>query len=235
MSEGVSEVVPPPGLRVLVMAKAPVPGLAKTRLGADVGDEAAAHVAAAALLDTLAASTDAVGADHCVLALAGDLDEGVEAGAIREALTGWSVFVQRGDGFDERLALAHLDAGDGPLVQIGMDTPQVTARLLVEAAGPLADHDATLGPADDGGWWVLGRREASSAAALHGVPMSEPTTHDDTRAALERAGLSVATVPTLLDVDTVDDAHAVAAIAPTTRFAATWTRVTTTTPQETPR
>ena len=52
----------------------------KTRLGADIGMERAAEVAAAALLDTLAACVTAVGAGHCHLSLAGELDRAVGAG-----------------------------------------------------------------------------------------------------------------------------------------------------------
>lgn len=212
-------------LRVLVMAKAPVPGLSKTRLAATVGDEAAADVAAAALLDTLAAAAAAVGPASCVLALTGDLDEGARTDAVREALSGWTVVEQRGDGFDERLAHAHLDAGAGPLVQVGMDTPQVTAALLHAAAAPLGTHDTVLGAAEDGGWWVLGRHDANGAAALRGVAMSTPTTYDDTREALLARGLSVAPTVVLRDVDEYVDADAVALEAPDTLFAQAWARV----------
>ncbi len=59
---------------VLVVAKAPVPGLAKTRLAVAVGDDAAADIAAAALLDTLDAVVDA-GVQARVVALTGDLEE----------------------------------------------------------------------------------------------------------------------------------------------------------------
>ena len=210
-------------MRLLVMAKAPVPGLAKTRLAVAVGERQAADIAAAALLDTIAACTDAVGTSSCVLALAGDLDDGVAADEIRAALEGWTVFAQRGDNFNERLVLAHQDAGDGPLLQIGMDTPQVTPALLAAAGAALTDHDTVLGAADDGGWWVLGRRTAVATEALRGVPMSTHTTHDDTRAALLARGLTVAATTTLTDVDTAVDAELVAAAAPDTRFAQSWT------------
>lgn len=212
--------------RLLVMAKAPVPGLAKTRLAATVGDRQAADVAAAALLDTLAVCTATAGASSCVLALAGDLDDGVAADELRAALAGWTVVPQRGDGFDERLALAHHDAGDGLLLQVGMDTPQLTPALLRAAGAELDAHDAVLGAAADGGWWVLGRHVADAATALLGVPMSTATTHDDTRAALLARGLSVGTTATLRDVDTAADADAVAAGAPDTRFARAWTVLT---------
>lgn len=213
-------------LRVLVMAKAPVPGVSKTRLAATIGDEAAADVAAAALLDTLAAATSAVGADSCVLALAGDLDDGARADDVRAALAGWTIIEQRGDGFDERLAHAHLDAGDGALLQVGMDTPQVTPALLHAAAAALVGSDTVLGAAEDGGWWILGRHVAAAAEALRGVEMSSPTTYDDTRAALVAHGCSVAPTAILRDVDEQDDAVTLAGAHPDTLFAQAWGAVT---------
>ncbi|MCM3513768.1 DUF2064 domain-containing protein [Nocardioides sp. P86] len=211
--------------RMLVVAKAPVAGRVKTRLGADIGMDLAAEIAAASLLDTLVACTDAVGPDRCHLSLDGELLDAVHGERIRRHLHGWQVTPQVGDGFDERLVRAHADvaaAGPGPVVQVGMDTPQVTPDLLLGAAAPLADHHAVLGPAEDGGWWVLALRDPLAAAALRGVPMSTPTTHDDTRAALEAAGLAVATTAVLRDIDTVADAEAVVALVPGGRFAAAW-------------
>jgi glycosyltransferase A (GT-A) superfamily protein (DUF2064 family) len=213
----------PADAHLLVVAKAPEPGRVKTRLAADIGDVAAAEVAAAALLDTMAACVAAVGAQHCHLALAGDLDRAVDGAAIKRALAGWTVRPQRGDLFADRLVHAHADV-PGPVVQVGMDTPQVTPAQLRAAAAALADHDAALGPADDGGWWVLALRDPDAAEALADVPMSTVSTFDDTRAALEARGLQVTAVDRLRDVDTSADAGAVWAAAPRTRFAAVWGR-----------
>lgn len=217
--------------RVLVTAKAPVPGAVKTRLGVDIGMDTAARVAAASLLDTLDACAAAYPAGRRYLALSGDLRTAVQAAELVDSLTGWEVFPQVGTGFAHRLAHAHATVaarGEGPVVQIGMDTPQVTPELLleVEAAlqappGPDA-ATAALGPAEDGGWWVLGLRDGRGAAALHDVPMSEPTTYVDTRAALTAAGERVVSAAVLRDVDTVADADAVADLAPGGRFAAVW-------------
>jgi glycosyltransferase A (GT-A) superfamily protein (DUF2064 family) len=208
--------------RLLVMAKAPHPGQVKTRLGAEVGHEVAADVAAAALLDTLAACGEAVGTGRCHLALAGDLAGAVRETELRHGLAGWTVRPQRGAGLAERLVHAHRDLGPGPVVQIGMDTPQVGARHLTDVATALDAADAVLGPAVDGGWWVLALRDPGHARALHDVPMSRPTTGRDTRAALEAAGLGVAEATELRDVDTVADADLVAADAPHGAFARAW-------------
>ena len=210
--------------RALVLAKAPVAGRVKTRLGADVGMAYAAELAAAALLDSLDACAAAFGSKRCWLSLSGDLAGAVRSDELAAAVRGWTVVPQRGRGFGERLVNAHLDAGaaKGPVVQIGMDTPQVTAAHLAAVADGLGAHEAVLGDAPDGGWWVLGLRRPDQAAALRGVPMSTPTTGADTRAALRAVGLAVGTTTELTDVDTVADADAVAALAPSGRFAATW-------------
>jgi len=212
--------------RALVLAKAPVAGRVKTRLGADVGLAYAAELAAAALLDTLTACTEAFGAGDCWLALDGDLADGVRAEELTNAVCGWTVLPQRGDDFCERLVNAHLDASraDGAVVQIGMDAPQVTAADLTAVADALSGHEAVLGPALDGGWWVLGLREPAAAVALRGVPMSTPTTGIDTLAALEAAGLDVGEAAGLTDVDTVADAAEVVVLAPHSNFAAAWAR-----------
>ena len=87
---------------ILVVAKAPVPGLAKTRVAATVGDAAAAELAAAALLDTL--ETVAALGWPVVVAMTGDLGEAVRVDEITRALSGVRVVPQRGDGLGERLA-----------------------------------------------------------------------------------------------------------------------------------
>ena len=212
--------------RALVVAKAPVPGRVKTRLGAEVGMDAAAEVAAAALLDTLAACRTAFGPADCLLALSGDLGDAVRGPEIESALAGWHVFRQRGDDLGARLAHAHADVPEGPpVLQVGMDTPQLAVEHLYDGAAALDEADAVLGPAGDGGWWLLGLRHPAAAAALRGVPMSTPTAYDDTRRALEDRGLLVATAGVLCDVDTVADAELVARGHRETEFARAWVEV----------
>lgn len=207
-------------MKVLVVAKAPVAGQVKTRLGALVGAEQAAELAAAALLDTLEACTLAGAQGH--LCLAGDLGDAVRGGALIAALAGWTITPQRGEGFAERLVNAHADAGHGMVVQIGMDTPQVTPAALAAVVERMEGHDAALAPATDGGWWALARRDPDVVRHLVDVPMSTDTTFVDTQRALERAGCLVAHGDPMTDVDTVADADRVAALAPHTRFAGVW-------------
>ncbi|MGK2854077.1 MAG: TIGR04282 family arsenosugar biosynthesis glycosyltransferase, partial [Microbacteriaceae bacterium] len=142
-------------------------------------------------------------------------------------LADFTVIAQRGDGFAERLAHAHEDAAAPglPVLQIGMDTPQVSPDLIAECGRALVD-DAVLGLAADGGWWVLGERDAAQAGCLRGVPMSQPDTGALTLAALRDSGLRVHLVAELADVDTVADIDAVRRLcARTSRFALTTRKV----------
>ncbi len=219
----------PPAARggsVLVMAKAPVAGLAKTRLAAVVGDAPAARLAAAALLDTLDAAAGAYPPGRRVLALDGDLHDAVRAEELRSAAREWVVVRQRGNGFAERLVDGHRRAHrlvGGPVLQVGMDTPQLWPALLRRVADLADRHDRpVLGPALDGGWWVLVTTHPRQARVLAGVPMSRPDTGRLTAAALRYAGADPLGGPLLRDVDEVEDARAVAAAAPDSRFAREW-------------
>lgn len=202
---------------VLVVAKAPVPGLAKTRLAASIGVQAAADVAAAALLDTLDAVAGAPVAAR-VVAMTGDLDAAASSAEIRSRLADFTVIGQRGEDFADRLANAHADAAvavDGlPILQIGMDTPQVTANLIAQCATTLCGVGAVLGMARDGGWWVLGVRDPTTAQCLREVPMSQPDTGAVTLRELQRTGVDVKLVDELADVDSIDDVEVVRRACP---------------------
>ncbi|OBH02971.1 MULTISPECIES: DUF2064 domain-containing protein [unclassified Mycobacterium] len=205
---------------VLVVAKAPEPGRAKTRLAATVGDRVAADIAAAALLDTLDAVAAAPVAAR-VVALTGELDAAAASAEIRQRLASFAVIPQRGDDFADRLANAHADSADGhPVLQIGMDTPQVTAALLSACARKLLGAPAILGMAHDGGWWVLGVAAPTMAECLRTVPMSRPDTGELTLKALRDNGIRVTQVQRLADIDVADDVAAVRdACGPESRFA----------------
>lgn len=192
---------------ILVMAKAPVPGRVKTRLCPPLTPDQAADLALAALLDTLD-TVVAAPALRRVLVLAGEPGPWVPAGV--------EVLPQHGAGLDDRIANA-LAAVSGPVVLIGMDTPQLTADQITVS---FAAHDAWFGPAADGGFWALGLRDPDPAL-VRGVVMSRPTTGAEQLRRLRRAGLRVGHLPVLRDVDTAADALRVAAAVPGGRFART--------------
>jgi glycosyltransferase A (GT-A) superfamily protein (DUF2064 family) len=207
---------------LLVVTKAPVPGLAKTRLAATVGETAAADIAAATLLDTL----DAVAATPVqarVVALTGNLEQASSGTEIRSRLDAFTVIEQRGVDFADRLANASMDAaaadGARPILLIASDSPQVTADLLTECAQALVSADVVFGLARDGGWWAFGMSDAAMADILRTIPTSRSDTGVVTLSALRDTGVDVTLVAELADVDTVDDVAAVRHVcAPDSRF-----------------
>lgn len=213
------QVPPQVPLTVLVLAKAPEPGRSKTRLAPVFGVQGAARLAGAALADTLAAVRATPGV-RPVLVLDGVLSPSTcpELAGLAGLVDGLEVVPQVSGTHAVRIAAA-FDAATGPALLIGMDTPQVTPALLaLDLAGP---HDAWLGLAEDGGWWALGLRDPRLAGpSLDGVPMSTPDTGRLQLARLRALGLRVADLPVLRDVDHPQDADAVAALAPGSRFAA---------------
>jgi glycosyltransferase A (GT-A) superfamily protein (DUF2064 family) len=213
---------------VLMLAKAPVAGRVKTRLTPTATPAGAADIAAAALLDTLDAAR-AVRDARVVVALEGDPVAAERPHELAAALAGTLVVPQRGDTLGERITAAHDDVAvafpGAASVQIGMDTPQVDPDVLTGALDLVTtDADAALGLALDGGWWALALADPRRARVVAGVPTSRDDTGARTLAALRAGhpGLApsrVLELPPLSDVDTPDDAVAVAGLVPTGRFA----------------
>lgn len=193
---------------LVVLAKQPLPGRVKTRLVPPLTYQQAAHVAGAALLDTLQAVERASAGDR-LLAFSGDPHTWLRAG--------WRHVRQPSGGLDVRIVAAFA-ATRGPAVLVGMDTPQVSAADL--DAFDASRYDACLGLADDGGFWALGFADPGHAAsAVTGVPMSVAHTGEAQLDRLTGLGLRVQLLAPMTDVDTIDTAREVARAAPHTRFA----------------
>jgi hypothetical protein len=195
---------------VVVIAKEPRPGRVKTRLCPPCTPHQAADLAEAALIDTLEAVDAAVCAER-VLALDGSPGPWLTPG--------WRVVPQRGRGLGARLDAAVREI-DGPVLVVGMDTPQLSPDHVADACHRLgrSGTDAVLGPAPDGGYWAIGFR-GRRAGAFDTVEMSTAHTAAQQRRRLAELGLRVADLAPLRDVDTFADARVVAQLAPDSRFA----------------
>ena len=198
--------------QLLLIAKAPVPGQVKTRLCPPCTPEQAAAIAHVCLTDTIGVLSRSPAARRTL----------VLHGSGPQPPRGWRTIPQRGTGLGERLANAFADTAerDTATVLVGMDTPQLSTRLLRLATTALGQSDAVLGPSVDGGWWLLGLRDPAHAAGLSEVPMSTPGTAAATVADLRSRGLRISLLPALRDIDTATDARIVAALAPHRPFAA---------------
>ena len=202
---------------LIVMARSPVAGQAKTRLTTAFTPAQAAALAQASLRDTLD-TVVATPATRRVVAWDGPLRSWLPPCV--------DVVAQRGDGLDERLSHALQDAldrpGHGPILLIGMDTPQLRpADLSLDWDGA----DAVLGLCPDGGYWALGLRRFHPDVVT-GVPMSMPQTGRRQLERLQSLGYRVRLLPVVCDVDTPADAAAVARVAPDGRFGRLHRRLT---------
>lgn len=198
-------------LTVAVIAKECLPGRVKTRLSPPLSPEDAAHLAQLSLSSTLETVRQLPARDRLLV-----MDGTPTAGDAK----GFVVVPQVSGGLDERLA-AICDAASGPLLIIGMDTPQFSlhhvAPLLKDWGTGTVVHDAWLGPASDGGFWALALRKPTGTL-IRGVPMSTDTTGAHQYARLRAAGLTTGMLPELRDMDYFSDAVEIAAGMPGTEF-----------------
>ncbi|KJC64403.1 TIGR04282 family arsenosugar biosynthesis glycosyltransferase [Agreia bicolorata] len=202
-------------LTIAVIAKECIPGRVKTRLHPPFSLTEAAEIASASLGDTLDV-VSTIPADRRILFFDGQ-NPPAEA-------NGFEILHQNTGTLDERLGYL-FDSVDGPLLMIGMDTPQVTRELLEPAITRWHDDiDAWFGFASDGGFWALGMREPNGDL-IRGVAMSEAETGRDQLERLLEADLRVKLLAEINDVDSIDDAREVASIAPDGRFAEVFDRV----------
>ena len=95
-------------------------------------------------------------------------------------------------------AIADALTRTGAVLLVGTDCPLLDADRLAHAAALLAHHDAVLGPAEDGGYVLVGARRALPFTAIR---WSSPHAFGDTTAGFARAGIQWATLPVLWDVD----------------------------------
>ena len=188
---------------VLLLAKAPQPGLAKTRLVPLLGAEGAAALQARLIKHALETAREAsLGTIELHGAPADDDFLHYCAGHYGAALLPQA----EGDlGERMRSALARgLDAADCAIL-IGADCPALTARHLRLAAQALDDgNDAVLAPTEDGGYALVGLKRCD-ARLFEGIAWSTPTVMDDTRARLRGLGWRWYELDTLWDIDRPDD------------------------------
>ena len=200
----------PPGREepiVLVVAKAPVPGRAKTRLAAAIGPEGAAALARAMLLDTLDGCRSEVGSVGVLCAKGDDVELLAEL-----AGPGAPIVVQEGTGLGDalRTGVRHVLARGGPALLVSSDIPGIPPGALRRALESLAGGvDVVLGPCHDGGYWLLGVRE-QHPGLFDGIPWSTERVLEATLARCRELSLEARLLELWRDVDTPDDLAALA-------------------------
>ncbi len=190
-----------------VMARAPSDDGGKTRLLAALRIHGGADLRRAILLDTL----DVVGRVTLPVAEPVMFYTPSTAEAELAKLTGdrWRLIPQRGEDLGERLEHAFTDLfvqGYAGALIIGSDLPTLPVEYVQLAAAQLMalDDPVVLGPARDGGYYLIGLRKPHSEL-FRGVAWSTANVLAETIALAGSAGLPVSLVPEWYDIDSVED------------------------------
>lgn len=187
---------------LIVFAKAPVPGQAKTRLAPAIGIDAAARLASRMLAHALRVGF-ASGIGPVELCCAPDSSHPQFK---RAASEGVIVSEQGGGDLGERMqrALARGLRTYRSVVLIGTDAPGLDAEVLRSAAAALSENEVVIAPAADGGYVLVGLSRPAPGV-FKDIAWSTPQVMAQTRARIEALGLSFWELPTLHDVDEPDD------------------------------
>jgi rSAM/selenodomain-associated transferase 1 len=185
---------------LVIMAKSPRLGRVKLRLGREIGEVAALRVYRASLR-------------HVVIRLARDtrwrtllaVTPGRDLAEPFLRAGGLASRLPQGEGdLGRRMQRIFAKLPPGPVLIVGSDIPAVTPRLIAQAFGRLGGADAVLGPAQDGGFWLIGlRRSPKILAPFARVRWSSRHALADTIANLD--GYRMALTASLRDVDTAQD------------------------------
>ncbi|MEO1040049.1 MAG: TIGR04282 family arsenosugar biosynthesis glycosyltransferase [Pseudomonadota bacterium] len=189
--------------RLVVFAKAPVIGGAKTRLAAGIGKVQAWRLHRAMTARILRAVTDPRW--ETVLAVSPD------SAASRRFPRVWPVDIARipqGDG-DLGVRQMRVFGARRPVCVIGTDAPQIVRADIAATFAALKRHDAVIGPAADGGYWLLALDAPAPAILFDGVRWSHPQTGADLEARLRACALGrIARLRVLRDIDRASDVRA---------------------------
>jgi len=185
---------------VAILAKAPVPGLAKTRLIPAIGAHAAT-VLQERLTERAVETAAAADIGPLTLWCTPDLTHAsFQDLAARLPI----VLKQQPDGDLGSRMLGAIAANDGPTLVIGTDCPAMSYEHLRAAANALDDADVVLTPAEDGGYVLIGAR-AVHPEIFSGIAWGTSTVLAETRSRISALGLKAAELPALWDVDTEAD------------------------------
>lgn len=183
--------------RIIVFVKAPRPGLVKTRLAATIGQEAACN-AYRKLVETVLAGLAPL--PHLELRYTPD---DAESEILQWQHEGWSCAPQGVGDLGERMHRAIAET-ESPGIIIGSDCPGIKPADITAACEALNNYDLVLGPAVDGGYWLIGLA-TTCPAIFDGIQWSTNNVLNETLDRSEKAGLSVHLLRKLGDVDTAND------------------------------
>ena len=200
--------VPPPAQRLLVFARLPELGKVKTRLAADIGDERALRVYEAMLRDVLRG----IGSSHngTEVEVLWAPTEAANGEALRRAFGDVATAMQTGDTLGDRLSMAFSERfffhRTHKIVAIGVDDPNLSRELIDHAFALLDSCEWVVGPATDGGYYLIGCRGPSFVVEVFdGIEWGTPSVLETTLAKIHERGATIALLPERSDIDVGDD------------------------------
>ncbi|MEP6700956.1 MAG: TIGR04282 family arsenosugar biosynthesis glycosyltransferase [Bacteroidota bacterium] len=185
---------------LIVFAKNPDAGKVKTRLAASIGNEAALFVYQNLLAHTVSITKE-LPVEKFVF-----YSENVILQDIWDDKH-FSKQVQAGNDLGERMKNAFADTfqkGYNKSVIIGTDCPELNAGIIIKAFDYLDLYDVVIGPAEDGGYYLLGMKQLHSQV-FENINWSTDAVFEETRMKCDTLKLNYALLPVLRDIDRVED------------------------------
>ena len=182
---------------VIVFAKNQVEGTVKTRLAESIGNVAALEVYKE-LLKVTEEATSQLPVDTWIF-YSNEIDQNQWPQAKK--------YVQQGDNLGLRMKNAFSDAfgaGYQKVVLIGSDLPGMSSKIILQAFDALNTHEAVFGPAEDGGYYLIGLHGFIESPFIN-KPWSQPHLLKETLNQLDHLKHSYTRLPILNDIDTIDD------------------------------
>jgi rSAM/selenodomain-associated transferase 1 len=200
--------VPPPPQRLLVFARLPELGKVKTRLAADVGDERALAIYEAMLRDLIGNIGNST--PDTEIEFMWPPTAGANGAALRSAFAHHSVAMQTGPNLGDRLSMALSERfffhRTEKIVVIGADDPALTRDLIDRAFALLDSCEYVLGPAADGGYYLVGCRALSfDPVVFQDIDWGTSTVLAATLQRIASLNQTVALLPERYDIDVVED------------------------------
>ncbi len=194
-----------PSQHLLIFTRYPMPGTTKTRLIPALGAEGAAALQRELTDYTL---QQALSLDLAVSLVITMYFQGGTEEDMRQWLGDQLNYVpQRQGDLGQRMLLAVAEAFNQSaqrVIIIGSDCPGLNTKILEQGFDALQTHDVVLGPALDGGYYLLGMR-SFMPSLFAGIAWGSSQVYAQTRALIDQAGSSCALLPPLADLDRPED------------------------------
>lgn len=202
---------------ILLFVKSPVPGHVKTRLAAEIGEEAATGLYKC-FVEDLISTVEQSGVAFRLCFYPSEVKSHFQKWLGDQ----YSYLPQSGNGLGERLKNAFAEAfeqGFSKVIAIGSDSPDLPENFLRQAFEGLDCHDVVIGPSSDGGYYLIGFSESTFVGeAFDNIAWSTSAVCDQTRMKLRMCELDVHLLPGWYDVDTLADLEGLAARNENTSF-----------------